>query len=487
MKYEDRKMKSQLNIFPIILVAAAFIGGVECAHSEPPMTTAHITVNVQNSGVVIPKDFLGFSFEKKILSIRCFTPENQVLINMFRNLGEGVLRVGANEGDVTLWSREQQQDPEDMRALSYSLDPLTLGPRSVDNLYGFSRQTGWRVIHGLNLGGNNAAMAADELDYALEVGGEQVHAFEIGNEPNLFPHGGLRTGKYGYKEYREELRAYHDLILATHPKAPLCGPSTTRYCDWIPMFLSDFGSRINLVTSHGYCLSGKETNPDSKMYPSMEKLLLPQKEKEWIWLPKLEAAKAANHPWRLDEYNSATSGGRQGLSDTFGAALWNLDLMLYVAMHGGAGMNLHGHFGRAPGYSPFFYRANEFHVSPIYYSLLMFGQAAHGQFVEVHRETEANLSSYAILGKNNELRLVLINKDLTNGVTISVPGEEFKGNAKLLRLTAPAVEAKEGIKLGGMEVRPDGGWEPIWETIPVEDGRCKVTLPPASAGLLILN
>ena len=42
-------------------------------------------------------------------------------------------------------------------------------------------------------------------------------------------------------------------------------------------------------------------------------------------------------PWRIAETNSIYAGGRPGVSDTLGAALWGAELMFQIAAVGGAG------------------------------------------------------------------------------------------------------------------------------------------------------
>jgi hypothetical protein len=462
------------------------------AVNAPASQTALVTVHPEKPGVAIPADFLGFSVEKKILSIECFHPKNLVLINLFKNLGSGVLRIGANEGDSTFWSRTKTTPLSGMKAFGYSLEPLTIGPPSLKNLYGFSKQSGWRVIHGLNLGTYDPAMAADEVSYALQVGGSSVLAFEVGNEPNLYPkndtQAALRPADYKYDQYRREIEGYYGAILAKTPLAPLGGPATTRFCNWLPDFVQDFKSRIKLVTSHGYALTGTEQDPQSIWFPSIENLLRPQKDKEQVWLPKLEAAKAAGIPCRFDEYNSCTNGGRLGVSDVFASALWNVDFMFAVAEQGGAGVNLHGGFSTKAGYSPFSYRNNRFYVNPIYYSMLLFHQAAQGRVVPVECLTSANVVAYAVLSDNRKLRVVLINKDLTNSVVATIVAGLPGKNAQVVRLTAPSAKSTEGVTFAGSAVAADGTWKPQQGT-PVSrvNGKFVVSLPNASAALLTIE
>ena len=479
-------------IINVHLLALAFTFCTLQTKAEVATTKAQVIVHPEQPGVAIPTDFLGFSFEKKILSIECFHPRNSVLINLLTNLGNGVLRVGANEGDSTFWSRTEMNPLPAMKTLGYSLKPLTIGPLSLENLYAFSRQSGWRVIHGLNLGTYDPAMAADEVTYALQVGGASVLAFEVGNEPNLYrkksPQAGLRAANYGYAQYRHEIEGYYSAILSKAPRAPLGGPATTRFCNWLPDFVRDFKTQIILVTSHGYALSGNEKDPQSIWFPSIETLLRPQKDKEQVWLPKLEAAKAAGIPCRFDEYNTCTDGGKRGVSDVFASALWNLDFMLTVAEHGGAGVNLHGAFVSKAGYSAFSFRDKHFYVNPIYYSMLLFHQAARGRVVTVECQTPANIAVHAVMGDDHKLRVVLINKDLANAAAVSIVADLPIKKAEVIRLTAPSATATDGITLAGSAVADDGTWtlQP-GESMPCASGQCKVALPAASAALITIE
>ena len=476
----------------LVAVAALVVLRHVAAADAPLAQTAFVTVHTEQPGVKIPADFLGFSYEKKMLSIEAFHPGNAVLINLFTNLGGGVVRVGANEGDSTFWSRAELKPLAKQKSLGYSLKPLTIGPLSLDNLYAFAQRSGWRVIHGLNLGTVDPAMAADEAAYALQVGGPLVLALEIGNEPNLYrskpPQVGLRPAKYNYDQYRKEIESYHKELLNKLPRAPLAGPATTRFCDWLPKFVKDFKNQIALVTSHGYALSGNETNPQSVWFPSVENLLRPQKDKEEVWLPKLAAAKAAGVPFRLDEYNTCTSGGRVGVSDVFASALWNLDFMLELAGRGAAGVNLHGGFGAKAGYSALSYRENRYYANPIYYSMLLFHQAAKGHLVAVESQAPANFVAHAVRGDDHKLRVVLINKDLAQPIVATITTGAPRARATVIRLGAPSATATAGVTLAGSAVAQDGTWTPQpGEQVPCVNGKCEVAVPAASAALLTVD
>jgi len=482
-----------------ILLGAVTAIAVLHAVSETDPQKARITISADKAGVIIPSDFLGFSFEKKILSRECFQPSNTPLINLFRNLGRGIIRVGAAEGDCTEWSRSETSPLASMKSNRFSLKISTIGPLSVDNLFGFAKECGWRVIYGLNLGSNKPEMAADEAAYAMQMGGPMVLALEVGNEPNLFHHNNkklqtdakdlglndLRPNGYTYAQFRDETERYYQTILARLPHAPMTGPATTKTCPWVPDFIRDFKDRIVLVTSHGYPLSAKEENLQSPRFPSVENLLSVNIEDDW--LPKLKAATSANLPWRLDEYNSASGGGKRGLSDSFASALWNTDFMFKVAEHGGAGINIHGGF--SPGnYSPIYFLDNSYHASPIYYSMLLFHQAGLGRLLSVECQTSANLAVHAVLGDDHKLRVVLINKDLKSPVEASVITSFASTKAEVIRLTAPSVTSTEGVSLAGSSVLNDGSWKAQpGEPIQGVNGKFEVFLPAVSAALLTID
>ena len=73
--------------------------------ADRPSAKVLITVHPEQPGVAIPANFLGFSYEKSTLAGNHFNPTNSVMVNLFRNLGNGVLRLGGNLVEFTHWSR----------------------------------------------------------------------------------------------------------------------------------------------------------------------------------------------------------------------------------------------------------------------------------------------------------------------------------------------------------------------------------------------
>ena len=447
--------------------------------------TVLVTVHSDKPGVEIPADFLGLSYEKPMLAESHFRPNNTELINLCRNLGGGVLRFGGNKVETTSWARTQ---PVGTKPASKKA-PQIVGPADLDNLYAFAKQSGWRVIHGLNLAGNNPAMAADEAAYALQVGGSTVLSFEVGNEPDYYPKHELRPASYGYSQYRAEAESEQRAILSKSPQAALAGPATTRRCAWFSDFVADFKGRLALATSHFYSLSSKSKDPKSPNFATVENLLSAKTRQAWISaIAEREiTSRAAGIPFRVGECNSVSDGGTAGVSDVFASALWGADFLFDVAEWGACGINFHGGFGEH-GYTPLSFHANHYRAHPLYYGMLLFHQAGRGRVVPVECQTSINVTAHAVLGNDGKLRVVLINKDLTQSAEVSVAPGLPGAKAEVIRLTASSVVSKDGVTLGGSAVRADGTWSPQpGEPMTRKNGRFELSLPSASAALLIID
>lgn len=452
---------------------------------------AEVLVHLDQRGATLPADFIGLSTEKKLMNRDCFQGQNQQLIALYRNLGTGVLRIGANNVDSTAFKHEGFSPAETMLENHYVTEPRTIGPASVDAFFDFARATGWKVIYGVNLGSKDPAMSADEADYAWKVGAKEILAVEIGNEPNLYPKSptreGIRPGNWGYADYKAEFTAVADAIRAKNPQIPLTGPAVTKGTKWMPLFMADFKDRIVLATSHVYPLSAKQADPQHQRFTSVEKLLGEKYPDDWII--KLHDAQAVGVPYRIDECNTASDGGKRGVSDAFASTLWSIDFMFDVALAGGQGVNFHGSF-TPNNYSAIVFekKTRRYVPAPLYYGLLFFSRAAQGQLIDVTTKSDANFIVRGTVDKAGKLRLVLLNKDLNKTVNVHLPlGDKFS-QAHAWRLVAPSVSATSGVTFAGAEVDATGNWAPkTIETIPVADHQVNLSVSATSAVLLILE
>ena len=449
---------------------------------------AQIDIDATKPGLAIPADFLGISYEKNALVEPHFKAENTVFVNLHRNLGAGTLRLGGNKVELTRWQADA----------SASLDKATglavIGRTTLDNFYGFLKATEWKCLHGINLAGNQPDSSADEAAYALKVGGTSILAIELGNEPNLYTNHDLRKKGYDCPTYLPEAAAAIKVIRARNPGIILAGPATARRPDhWFKDAVAGLKGQLQIGTSHLYALSGGSTNPKSANFPSIENLLLPATMAKDVTMvdEHLAAAKAAGMRYRLAEFNSVSNGGRTGVSDTFVSALWATDFLFSVAAHGADGVNFHCNL--KPGsYSPISTVKGEtrYTVHPLYYAMLLFHDAGQGRLLPTKVQSTANLVAHATLDDSGKVRVVLVNKDLTQDVVATVQvGTRFRAGS-VHRLTAPQASSKDGVTYANTVVAADGRWQRTLATekaVAVQNGRAVVSLPPASALVLTLT
>ncbi|HEY1319515.1 MAG TPA: hypothetical protein VGF32_04680, partial [Streptosporangiaceae bacterium] len=114
------------------------------AGARPARLDSHpvtITIDDQHPGPVVPGDFAGLSFERGPLNPGTagvagylFSPENDSLVALFRNLGLGSLRVGGGTVD--------QQIPAGTGSDGFT---------GIDNLFAFAPVAGVKVIYTFRL------------------------------------------------------------------------------------------------------------------------------------------------------------------------------------------------------------------------------------------------------------------------------------------------------------------------------------------------
>lgn len=443
--------------------------------------TTEVTVHPESPGRVIPRKFLGFSYEAPVLAKDYFDVHNKGFMHLLNNLGTGVLRFGGNSVEFTYWSPHGDVKVPKARAV--------LDQQDLNRLFAFSKKVGWPVMLGLNLGHYDPGMAADEAAYAVKVGGSDLLALEIGNEPDLFSGNGLRPSNWGYADYLKQFQAYVHAIRARMPDAPISGPTTccTAGLRWFPHFLSSEGPQLVMATFHNYPMSAsRDLSPSSPRYPTIHRMLSPElmnKVKKEIGRLVREAH-AHQLPLRMAEVNSASSGGKNGVSNVFASALWGADYSFTLAELGVSGLNFHGGF-HCGGYTPVCISEGRYTAQPLYYGMLLFHAATPGRLVPVDVRSHANMSAYGVLASHGGLHLVLINKEPHEPIDVRVSGLASYRHATVLRLTAPSLSARSRIAFGGHPVEPNGKWFPGPAQKVARVGEAfHLRLPAASAALV---
>ena len=456
-------------------LAGGYVALVERTFAQGRPATTRVGIDYEGAGRTIPRDFIGLSHESAVVAANdFFTADNRTLLRLLRTLGpKGVLRIGGNTSERTLWRTQDTAAPR---------DNFVITPLAIDRLAGFLRALGWRLIYGLNLATGTPEEAAAEAAYVAGAVGPQLLAFQIGNEPDGFGRwSGVRPRTYDLSAFVAEWRRFQTAIRRAVPDARFAGPDVAAETGWIAPFADAAPAGLVMLTRHYYA-DGPASNPAV----TLGKLMRSAGQIAPVLTEMAAIGTAHRLPWRMAETNSVYAGGRPGVSDTLGAALWGAELMFQVAAAGGAGINFHA--GEDKIYTPISHgRGGGLTARALYYGMLMFSQAP-GDLVPARLDSGgAMLAAYAVRAADGALCLIVINKDVHAASVRIEPGRRF-AKGEVLRLTAPALDATAGVRFGGAAVDDYGGWAPIAREGAQFDGDAIVLdLLGASAALVTLR
>ena len=436
-----------------------------------------IEIDQNRRGFVIPPAFQGLSYEMNILAT---TPSflnvsNTVLIQLIKNLGPGVLRLGGNSSDDILWTGTA-------RAAGTPANSLT--STEIDNLAAFSKAIGWPVLFGFNMGTYDPAVAANEAKYVSFSLQGSLLAFQSGNEPDGYHSWNpKRASTYWYTDYKPEWESYFSAVRKAVPNAPFAGPDIAYRSDWVTPFAADEGINVVLLDGHYY-----QNGPASDPAINISSLFTPIPQYTDYFKVIGSASAASNIPWRITECNSINGGGKSGVSDTFASALWALDFMWMVAQNGGQGVNFHG--GNGGAYSPFATSGGIPYARPIYYAFLAFKYGSEGFTVVpvTVGSTKYSCSAYACI-KTGVTSLTLINKNAAKGLIFKV---QLSGKAAVLhiaRMSAPLISSTSGVKFCNSAVNANGTFQ-AGSTVDVSViglDNFSVVVPAASAAVVLIQ
>ncbi len=456
---------------------------VICALAAVPawaQTAVGITAHPEAPGAAIPNNFIGLSFETgSLTSATGFPATNAVFREMLSQIGPGVMRFGGNSVDkLTGWMRGQRTSSTPSSVLTSS---------DVDPVFALARAVGWRVLWSVNLGNGNPTTDADEAAYVYQTASDVLVGLEIGNEPDLYHSNGLRPTSYTESDYLAEWQTYANAIQNETPAALLTGPAAAgSITTWTSTFAQQEGSRIILLTQHLYPLAPASANPSASNAASIPNLLSSAirttEDNDGSELQQIAAGQSL--PWRMSETNSCYDGGQAGVSDVFASALWAVDYMFTLANRSSTGVNFHG--GGTGTYTPIAVSGSTVSGRPLYYALLMFRAAARGRLAPLNVTTNgANVTAYGALDEDGTLRVVVINKDLTQNAAVTInPGGSYS-TALAMTLTAATLDATSGVTLGGAAVAVDGSWAPMQlQSAALANGAYSAAVPSGSALLV---
>jgi hypothetical protein len=470
--------KTRIVIFIALFLFACRKENTNSHLPPPPSNSTPVTVNFDESvlGDAISPNFEGLSYETGILAgnPEILNANNTVLVQLIKNLGPGLLRIGGDSSDETFWTGTTRNT---------LTGPDSLTTSDVDRLAAFSKAIGWPVLFGLNLGKNDPAAAANEAQYAYNKLGDNLLALQAGNEPDVYHLFGLRNPNYAPPDYMPEFENYFSAIRSVAPQTSFIGPGIAYNTDWISAFAAGENARIKMLDAH-YYIAGPASDPTINYHT-----LLTSSYKLANVLSELKNAAVQYHlPYRITECNSIYGGGKAGVSDVFASALWALDFMWTVATNSGDGVNFHG--GNGLIYSPVTIEGGVITARPVYYAMLAFKYATKESkvIITTTNHPEYNCSAYACLNSDGARTVTLINKDDSSDFYFTINTGRTISSVQISRLTAPGVESATGITFSGSKVNDDGTFKPAAPaSYIVSKNTFSVNVPATSAAVITLQ
>jgi hypothetical protein len=470
---------------------ATAAGSGQAAVSNPqpapsgPLTQATLNVTATSTGS-IGAAFAGLSYEKSSLTEPLFTGANSNLIGMFQRLGTSVLRIGGNSVDENVWT------PNGAGQTSGQI-----APSDVTALAAFVKATGWQCLYGINLGGSatgaqTTALAAAEVAYAAQAFGSSLLGIEIGNECDLYgDSASYYAGNWSLAKFEALWAQYRTAILATTPGVTLTGPASAgNESSWtVPFGQSVTKSEITLLTQHYYRANGQSASSTAAYLITPDGTLVNN-------LATLEAgAKSIGVPYRMSECNSYYNGGASGVSDSYASSLWVIDYLFDCALGGASGVNFHGG-GNSTGYTPIANSSGTvMGARPEFYGILLFTLAGEGALYTTTVSAGAlNVTGYAVKTATG-LNLVVVNKDSTQNLQLSVALPQSVSSATLLEMTqlstgatAPNLSATDSVTIQGASVGVNGSFATgAAYTLPASGTQLRCYVPALSAVLIQLS
>ena len=424
---------------------------------EGPLTQASLIVTATTTGSIGPA-FAGLSYEKSKLYEPIFTASNSDLIGIFDRLGSSVLRVGGNSVDRNVWTPGGPGQT-----------PGQIASSDVDSLAAFVKAAGWQCLYGINLGGaatgaTTPALAAAEVAYAAQQLGSSLLGIEIGNEPDLYGDAGnYFAGNWSLSQFLTLWDEFRAAIVGSTPGVPITGPADASHeSTWtVPFGETVTKSEITLLTQHYYRANGQSPGSTAAYLITPDPTLIAN-------LAILEAGtQGIGVSYRMSECNSFYNGGASGVSDSYASSLWVIDYLFNCAQGGAVGVNFHGG-GDGSGYTPI--ADNDGSVvgaRPEFYGILLFTLAGQGTlYTSQISAGSLNVTAYAVKTSSG-LNLIVVNKDLTQNLQLTVQLPRGASSATLLTMTqltsgamGPDLSATSGVTIQGASVNPNGTFSP---------------------------
>ncbi|KAI5864438.1 hypothetical protein GGS23DRAFT_620253 [Durotheca rogersii] len=462
----------------------------------------------------VDPSFAGFGIEtSNLFSFTGAEHPNNLTLNLLNNLANYTgnpphIRIGGNTQDYMLFHEDQDAWAWTQNAPGSAVDShsrassMLIGPRFLETANRLPKGT--PVTWGLNM----AYELSDFNDQVALVASKvlsscpnlNITSFEIGNEPDLYYKYGLRTGEWGGKVYTEQ---WIDRATTIWERVlqPMGYPSNFFEAG---STASTIGTDFEIKDLVSFNISQNASQGSSKPYLSswnqhdyyyyigvtdtpltLEILMQWQTTEDQLtaWLDQVSQAAQTPYPYQLREMGIVGPIGLENVTDTFGAALWTLNFLLYSASNGIASVGLHmTDNSAASAWQPIAMGGQPPHVRPVYYGIAAFDQViGRSRAAQVARlDSSSDLSAdyrdslraYSVYQAGELATVVVVNGRMFNvsfatpaprdkpSVQLKLPAKFAGRNVYLSYLTGPGADAKNGTTWSGTSFDRTGDGKP---------------------------
>ena len=475
--------------------------------NSPPSFELSANLPSGISGHIDPS-FAGFGIEpSNLFSFTGGVQPNKLTFNLIGNLANYTgkpphIRIGGNTADYMVFDETQSQwiwklNDHPRGHGSFKPNHMVIGPRFFEAADRFPRGT--PVTWGLNLAYEEPDWQQEITKMATQVFARlknvDVVSFEIGNEPDLYLQNGFRVGQWGGRSYSEawmqRAKAVWEGVLK--PKGirsnffEIGCTASTIGTDFQIKDLLSFGidkkasqSDVGYIASwnqHDYYFYIGVSSYDLTLEDLMR--LSTTEDQFLAWTKQVDQAKNTPFPYALREMGVVGPIGLTGITDTFGAAIWTLNFLLYTASLNIASVQFHmTDNSKASAWQPIEADGQGPYVRPLYYGIAAFdqtigpscsAQVSRVQITSYPSGYDQFIRAYSVYRHGHLGSLVVINGKMANvsepnkknvDISFKVPSSLSGKKLHLSYLTSDGADAKAGTTWNGISYEKSGDGTP---------------------------
>ncbi|KAG6880117.1 hypothetical protein C0992_005824 [Termitomyces sp. T32_za158] len=275
------------------------------------------------------------------------TSPNVLTKNLLENLQNRTgtsaeVRIGGITADSTYWNASLEVGLSNFIDASGTLHNTTIGPafwESVKLLPDGTKVTVTLDLHDLSFEGalSVAGSAVNGLDP------QQLYLFEIGNEPDHYldftPQSYSAIWSTWAKNMSNTLGfatpRFQVAVTVEDPIWPFDAPGASSQLDCVSALAAGANSEGVIQTCSEHTYQYSVCDPPRIAVATLPNLVNHTRLAMYLdlWQPRIRTVREqlGSHSFLIGEYNSVSCSGKDGVSNTFGQALWLLDTTFYAA------------------------------------------------------------------------------------------------------------------------------------------------------------